>query len=176
MPTQLWITHGLSGSGKTTISQTLLQDYGMIRLRSDVERKRLAGLDAMAHSGAGVGQGLYTQETGRRTYQHLSRLARDLLATGWPVIVDAAFLERRQRDLFRKLAQRLGVPFRIVDIQADISTLRERVSLRTAQGSDASEADIRVLQHQIETAQPLDIDELSEAIRMSGPAAPNTQI
>lgn len=174
MTTQLWITHGLSGSGKTTVSQSLLQDYGMIRLRSDVERKRLAGLDAMAHSGAGVGQGLYTQEAGRRTYEHLSRLAEELLATGWPVIVDAAFLERRQRDLFRELAQRLGVPFRIVDIQADIATLRERVSLRTAQGRDASEADIRVLQHQIETAQPLKTDELDEVIRMSGPAAPNT--
>ena len=173
MPTQLWITHGLSGSGKTTVSQSLLQDYGMIRLRSDVERKRLAGLDALAHSATGVGQGLYTQEAGRRTYEHLSRLAGELLATGWPVIVDAAFLERRQRDLFRELAQRLGVPFRIVDIQADIATLRERVSLRTAQGRDASEADIRVLQHQIETAQPLGADELGEAIRMSVPAATN---
>lgn len=173
MPTQLWITHGLSGSGKTTFSQTVLQDYGMIRLRSDVERKRLAGLDAMARSGTGVGQGLYTQEAGRRTYEHLSRLTEVLLATGWPVIVDAAFLESWQRDLFRAIAKRRGVRFQILDIQADPATLRERIIQRAAQGQDASEADLRVLQHQIETAQRLGVDELSEVIRMSGPAAPN---
>lgn len=166
MPTQLWITHGLSGSGKTTVSQSLLQDYGMIRLRSDVERKRLAGLDALAHSGAGIGQGLYTQQASRSTYEHLSRLAEGLLKTGWPVIVDAAFLERWQREQLREPAFRLGVPFRIVDIQANPVTLRERVSLRAARGKDASEAGLRVLQHQMATAQPLDAGELSEVIRI----------
>jgi len=176
MPTQLWITHGLSGSGKTTLSQTLLQDYGMIRLRSDVERKRLAGLDALAHSGTGIGQGLYTQQAGHRTYAHLSLLTEELLATGWPVIVDAAFLERRQRDMFRAIAKRRAVRFQILDIQEDPATLRERVSLRASQGKDASEADVRVLQHQLETTQPLGADELNEVIRMSGPAAPDGEL
>ena len=173
MPTQLWITHGLSGSGKTTLSQTLLQDYGMIRLRSDVERKRLAGLGTLEHSGAGVAQGLYTQEAGRRTYQHLSRLAERLLTTGWPVIVDAAFLERWQRDLFREVAQRRGLRLNILNLNADPSTLRERIKQRAAQGQDVSEADLRVLQHQIETEQPLDNDELDEVARISGATAPN---
>jgi hypothetical protein len=173
MPTQLWITHGLSGSGKTTFSQTLLQDYGMIRLRSDLERKRLAGLAALVHSGAGVGQGLYTQEAGRRTYQHLSRMAERLLTTGWPVIVDAAFLERWQRDLFREVAQRRGLRMNILNLNADPSTLRERIKQRAAQGHDASEADLRVLQHQIETEQPLGNDELDEVARISGATAPN---
>ena len=173
MPTQLWITRGLSGSGKTTISQSMLQEYGMIRLRSDIERKRLAGLDALAHSGAGIGQGLYTQEAGRRTYQHLSRLTERLLATGWPVIVDAAFLERWQRDLFREIAKRRGVHFQILDIHADIATLRVRVSLRAIGGKDASEADSQVLQHQIETAQPLCDDEMCEVTRMPGPSTRN---
>lgn len=171
MPTQLWIMHGLSGSGKTTASQTLLQQYGMIRLRSDVERKRLAGLDALTHSAAGIGLGLYTQQASRITYEHLSRLTEGLLATGWPVIVDAAFLERWQRDLFRELAQRHGVPFKIVDMRAaDSATLYQRVRLRASQGRDASEADIRVLQHQLETVQALGDDELGVVIAMSGSA------
>lgn len=170
MPTQLWITHGLSGCGKTTLSQKLLQDYGMIRLRSDVERKRLAGLDALAHSGAGVGQGLYTKEASRRTYEHLSRLADELLSTGWPVIVDAAFLEHWQRDMFRAIARRRGVPVKIVDIQTDIAILRERVNQRAAQSGDASEADLHVLQYQIETAQPLGDEELGEVMAISASA------
>ena len=161
MPPQLWITHGLSGSGKTTLTQSLLQEQGMIRLRSDVERKRLAGLGALAHSGSEMGQGLYTQHASRRTYEHLARLAEGLLDAGWPVIVDAACLARWQRDLFRNLAQRRNVSFRILDIRADHATLRQRISQRAAQGKDASEADLRVLQQQIETTQPLDADELS---------------
>ncbi|MBI1887834.1 MAG: AAA family ATPase [Nitrosomonadales bacterium] len=161
VPLQLWITHGLSGSGKTTLTQSLLQEQGMIRLRSDVERKRLAGLGALAHSGSGVKQGLYTQHASRHTYEQLARLAEGLLDAGWPVIVDAACLARWQRDLFRDLAQRRGVPFRILDLRADHAALRQRISLRSTQGKDASEADLRVLQRQIETAQPLDADELS---------------
>ncbi len=166
-PIQLCITRGLSGSGKTTLTQSLLQERGMIRLRSDVERKRLAGLEATAHSGDGIAQGLYAPEASRRTYEHLAHLAGGLLDAGWPVAVDAACLARWQRDLFRDLAQRRAVPFRILDIQADPATLRERVSQRAAQGRDASEADLRVLEHQLATAQPLDADELDAATRIS---------
>jgi len=51
--------------------------------------------------------------------------------------------------------------------------LRERVKKRTAQGTDASEADLHVLEHQIRTGQPLDYDELDEVVRIYGAAAPN---
>ena len=40
---RLWITHGLSGSGKTFATQSFVAATGAIRLRSDVERKRLFG-------------------------------------------------------------------------------------------------------------------------------------
>lgn len=40
----LTITHGLSGSGKTSLTEDLLEHSGAVRVRSDVERKRLRGL------------------------------------------------------------------------------------------------------------------------------------
>lgn len=163
---QLWITHGLSGSGKTTQTQSLLQREGRIRLRSDVERKRLAGLDALARGGAG--EGLYTQQAGECTYRHLAHLAGKLLDAGWPVIVDAACLRRWQRDLFRDLARRRGVGFRILDVQADPSVLCERIAGRAAQGRDASDADPGILQHQMETAQSLEEDELDSVVAVRG--------
>lgn len=163
---QLWITHGLSGSGKTTISQSLLQQQGMIRLRSDVERKRLAGLDALARGGAG--EGLYSAQTGQRTYRQLASLAGTLLKTGWPVIVDAACLQRWQRDLFHDLARYQGAEFRILDVQVEAVVLRERIAQRTAQAKDASDADLRVLQHQLETAQPLAADEMAYVVAIRG--------
>ena len=167
MPTQLYITHGLSGSGKTTLSQKMLQIFGMIRLRSDIERKRLAGMEATEQSGSGIGQGMYTKSFGRKTYVHLSKLTDTLLFAGWPVIVDAAFLERWQRDLFRGVARRRGVSFLILDIKADINILRGRISQRIEQGKDASEANLEVLQNQIKTAQPLEEDELCEILSLN---------
>lgn len=167
-PPQLWITHGLSGCGKTTLSQTVLQDKGMVRLRSDVERKRLAGLAATASSGSGIETGLYAQDASSRTYEHLAHLTEALLDAGWPVIVDAAFLKRWHRDLFREIAQRRSLQFRILDIKADHATLRERIISRAAQGKDASEADLRVLQHQIETEERLGADETAAVMQVSG--------
>ena len=161
-PPMLFITHGLSGSGKTTLSQQLVQARGMIRLRSDVERKRLAGLGPLDKGGAA----LYSDDCSRLTYQHLLELAEALLVAGWSVIVDAAFLARSCRDLFRELAARLGVGFQILDLQADPDILRERISRREACGADASEADLRVLQRQLDTFEVLDDDELEYTRRI----------
>jgi len=163
-PLSLIITHGLSGSGKTTRSQQLLEKHGMVRLRSDVERKRLAGLDARARGGEA--SGLYSASFGLRTYQHLAARAEDLLASGFGVVVDAAFLQRWERDMFRDLARRTGADFRILDMPADPAVLRERVRLRQAEGNDASDAGLRVLEQQLLTAQPLGEDELAVCLGM----------
>jgi predicted kinase len=82
------------------------------------------------------------------------------------VVVDAAFLMRWERDMFRDLAERVGARFQILDIQVAPDILRERVSRRSAEGRDASEADLQVLQHQIETHLPLSEDELSVTERL----------
>ncbi|MBT9540458.1 MAG: AAA family ATPase [Thiobacillus sp.] len=159
LPLRLDITHGLSGSGKTTSTQKLMQIPGAIRLRSDVERKRLAGLDALARSSSGIGDRLYAADATRRTYEYLARLSGDLLDAGWPVIVDATFIARWQRDLLREQAQSRGVAFHILDFQVAVAILRERILKRTQLGNDASDADLAVLQHQLDTEEPLAIDE-----------------
>ncbi|MGB9129440.1 MAG: AAA family ATPase [Thiobacillus sp.] len=163
-PLRLDITHGLSGSGKTTITRHLMQAPGAIRLRSDVERKRLAGLDALEKSGSGVGQQLYAADATRRTYAYLSGLAGALLDAGWPVIVDATFTARWQRNLLREQAQTRGVAFHILDFQVPVATLRERIVQRARAGSDASEADLAVLQHQLDTEDILAADEQADIV------------
>ncbi len=158
-PARLDITHGLSGSGKTTVTRRLMQAPGAIRLRSDVERKRLAGLDALAKSGSGVGDGLYAGDATRRTYARLAACAGQLLDAGWPVIADATFIARWQRDLLRDTARSHGVPFRILDFPVDIATLRARIVERARAGGDASEANLAVLEHQLDSQDPLAADE-----------------
>ena len=152
------ITHGVSGSGKSTRAQAFVED-GAIAIRSDVERKRLFGMDRAARSDSPVGGGLYSADVDRRTYQRLSELARIIVRAGYSVVVDAAFLKRWQRDLLRAAANELGVRFVIADCSAPQSVLRERVTRRLAQAYDASEATLDVLASQLATEEPLGPDE-----------------
>lgn len=155
----LLITHGLSGSGKTTHTQSLLETAGAVRIRSDVERKRLHGLPALARTGAALASGVYTGDATALTYQRLSDLAKTIIEAGYSVIVDATFLKRRQRDLFRQLAETLQAPFVILDFVADENVLRARILQRERQRCDASEAGVDVLEHQLATREPLRAEE-----------------
>jgi len=160
----LIITHGLSGSGKTTITQSLLETWDTVRVRSDVERKRLHGLASQARSGSGIDTGLYSTEAGQRTYAHLATLAEIILRAGYTVIVDAAFLKRAQRARLHAVAKQMRVPFVILDIGAQENILRERVRRRVQRGHDASEADLAVLAHQLATQEPLTAEELPHVV------------
>jgi hypothetical protein len=151
----LIITHGLPGSGKTTFAQIALERLQGIRLRSDVERKRLFGLSPLADSRASTGIDLYSAEITQRTYARLHDLARELLRAGYTVIVDAAFLKQAERARFRQLAAEMSVPFVIASLQAGNETLRARIMQRHRDANDASEADIAVLEKLLQAHEPL---------------------
>ena len=160
----LLITSGVSGSGKTTVARTLAASLGAIHLRSDLERKRLHGLAATARTSAAVGAGLYAPAASTATYGRLAELARALLPSGFPVIVDAAFLRRAERDALREVAREAGAQFLIVACDAPPGVLRERVRVRERAGQDASEATVAVLERQIETREALVPEELAETV------------
>ncbi len=155
------ITHGFAGCGKTTLTQGLLELTGAVRVRTDIERKRLHGLSAQARTGAALDSGLYAPEVTKETYRRVLSLAGKIADAGDVAIIDGTFLKRWQRDLFREFAATQGIPFVIVSFAADNATLRRRVEARMRHGADASEADISVLEHQLRTHEPLAADELS---------------
>ena len=159
----LIITHGLPGSGKTTFAQTALERFQAIRIRSDVERKRLFGLPPLADSRSHTGN-IYGADTTRRTYARLHELARELLTGGALVIVDAAFLKQNEREHFCRLAQELGAPFAIASLQASAATLRARVTQRQRDSNDASEADLAVLDSLQEKQEALSPQERLHAV------------
>ena len=145
----LIITHGYSGSGKSTFAAQLAEKIGALQIRSDIERKRLFGFRAQEHTGSGLDSGLYTQEAGQKTYLHLAECAKVVIEAGFSAIIDAAFLKTQQRDLFRQLAAECAVQFLIIDFQASDEELCRRIRQRQ---NDASEATIDVLQHQQQSA------------------------
>ena len=155
---QLVITHGLSGSGKTWASSSWLAAEATgraIRLRSDVERKRLHGLSALAPSGSGLNSGLYSPQAHGDTYASLLTRARRLLDEGWTVVVDAAFLRASERAAFAALASEQCVPFHLLACEAPVDVLRQRITERQARGADASEATVAVLEQQLGWLEPL---------------------
>jgi uncharacterized protein len=144
------ITCGVSGSGKSTMAEQLAGATGAIRLRSDVERKRLFGL---APEAASREQDIYTPAASERTFARLAELATQCLADGFPVIVDATFIRRDHREPFRRLAAACGVAFHVLLCDAPPDELRRRVARRRQEGSDASEADVAVLEAQLQVAE-----------------------
>jgi aminoglycoside phosphotransferase family enzyme/gluconate kinase len=158
-PRAIIITHGVSGSGKSWWSERLSGPLGAIRIRSDIERKRLFGYRPDATTDSGISSGIYTAAAGVRTYERLAELARQAIDAGFPVIVDAAFLQRAARDRFKDLAGEQGVPCIVLHCEASAGVLRARLEKRQAHGSDPSEAGVEVLESQLDTQEPLQPDE-----------------
>lgn len=154
---RLWFTHGCSGSGKSTFTQQWLETQGALRFRSDVERRRLA---------AQSGPSRYAAAVSEATYARLRQLSRRALLDGHSVIVDATFLRRTERDALRRLAADLAVPCQLIDFAsgADLPLMQRRVLERAIRGGDASEADLEVLQQQLQQIEPLEPEERALAL------------
>jgi aminoglycoside phosphotransferase family enzyme/predicted kinase len=153
---QLIITRGLSASGKTTETQPVLELLGAIRIRSDVERKRLFGIRADQSAAAKTGEGIYTADATQQTYARLVELTNIILDAGYTVIVDAANLKYEQRSLFQQLAAEKQVSYIILEFTAKPETLRRRIMERK---HDASDANLEILEQQLLHWQPLAEDE-----------------
>ncbi len=160
---RLILMHGVSGSGKSRLAMALVETMGAIRIRSDVERKRLLGL-APEEDTRKRGIDAYTPAMTRTTYRRLRALAFGLLDAGMTVIVDATFLRREQRRPFLQMAHLLGVPVRILDVTAPDAILRQRVMRRLQARTDPSEAGLEILESQLGAREALDEEEQSIAI------------
>jgi aminoglycoside phosphotransferase family enzyme/predicted kinase len=155
----LIVMHGLSGSGKSTVAAQLAERFGAIRIRSDVERKRLFGLKALDDSASAVPGGIYTREATERTYARLHDLAHEMLRAGFSVILDATYLKRAERDAARTIAGEGRWRCIVLSCQAAPEELRRRVSHRLQTGKDAAEADLRVLEQQFQWVEPIAAEE-----------------
>jgi predicted kinase len=129
---------------------------GAIHIRSDVERKRLAGIGALGSSASGADQGLYAPDVNDRTYERLKRCADDVLAGGYCVIVDATFQRRVDRDRFSARSSALGIPLVLIQCRASLEVLQARILQRQRSGDDASEANMEILERQQARFEPID--------------------
>ncbi|MDD2796278.1 bifunctional aminoglycoside phosphotransferase/ATP-binding protein [Acidocella sp.] len=136
---------GLSGTGKSTIAAALAWRLGPVPgarvIRSDVVRKQIFGVAPEVRLPAAA----YDAGTSARVYAAMEEQAQEVLAAGYPVIVDAAFLAVEMRAEARALAARAGVGFCGVWLQAPVAVLAARLAGRRG---DASDADAAVMREQ----------------------------
>jgi aminoglycoside phosphotransferase family enzyme/predicted kinase len=172
------IMHGLSGSGKSTLAGHMVESLGAVQIRSDVERKRLFDLSPEDHSGSSIEQGIYTQDATKRTYDRMAELTKIVVLAGFTTIVDASFLKNSDRDQFKRLAQACYAPYIVISCEAPEGVLRERIRHRSETQQDPSEADLTVLQHQLQSQEPLTSDEQTHinTLTCSHPALSSEQL
>jgi hypothetical protein len=156
-PPRLVMTSGLSGSGKSTVALLLAGALGAVRIRSDVERKRLQGM-APTERPADPAL-LYNARATAETYGRLVDAARAALEGGVSAVVDAAFLRRAERDAVRALGRERRVACTVVECAAPAAVLAARIGQRQAQQNDPSDADTGVLALQLRVREPLAPDE-----------------
>ena len=146
---RLYAIGGLSGTGKTTITKLIAPELGgalgAVHLRTDIIRKRLAGVaDADRLS-----SDAYTQEASDQVYAEMARLAGVALDAGQTVICDAVFAKPAERALIEQVATSRSVPFEGIWLTAPAKLLESRVELRSEAGTDASDADARIVRQQL---------------------------
>jgi aminoglycoside phosphotransferase family enzyme/predicted kinase len=160
---RMYATTGVSGSGKSWLAERLVPTLPAIRVRSDVERKRLAGLSPLAASGSGPDGGLYAQAATSSTYERLRGVAGTLVDAGYDVIVDATHVDGGRRAALDALAARHRTTLAWLECTAPEAVLRCRVSARTG---DPSEATVTILDRQLASRAPLTPAEAARAVRI----------
>jgi aminoglycoside phosphotransferase family enzyme/predicted kinase len=162
----LLATCGYSGAGKTYLAARLADALPALHLRSDVERKRLAGLGPLDPSHSPPDAGLYTREFNARTYARLVEAAGDALAGGCPVVVDAASLRRSERADLGRCAAANGAAFAVLHCVAPTDVLRARIAARSRAGTDASEAGVDLVDRQPGYWEPFDDAERRHVVQV----------
>jgi uncharacterized protein len=131
---------GLSGSGKTTTALKRAPEIGRapgaVVVRSDVERKRLAGI-ALAEP---MPAGSYTPQAAARTYAAMLARAERVLRAGHSVVLDAVFARQDERQAAEAVARRVGVPFEGLWLDVPKQVAQARVAARQGDASDATPA------------------------------------
>lgn len=130
----LILMSGLSGSGKSTVAKTIARNQGAIQIRSDAVRKHLAGI-ALDESGSDE---IYTPDMTQKTYNRLLELGIMLAEQGYRIILDAKYDRIKLRQSVIARAKEYSLPLKIVYCTAPLAVLRDRLSDRQEDISDAT--------------------------------------
>jgi aminoglycoside phosphotransferase family enzyme/predicted kinase len=128
------IMSGLSGSGKSTTARQIAAKIGAIHIRSDAVRKHLGGVPLYDKGNAS----LYTPEMTEKTYARLLDLGISLAQAGYSVILDAKYDRQSLRQAVIQQATDQQLPLQIIQCEAPVEVLHQRLQQRTGDIADAT--------------------------------------
>lgn len=158
------IVSGVSGSGKSTLSFEIAKKTGALRISSDTERKRLFGLKEQEVSNSKINDGIYTKEANAKTYKKLQEITELCIKNHYNIILDATFLKINHRKNIIEIAEKLKVDYFLIGFKINEDILKERIKKRLQSKDFRSEANLEVLQRQLEVYEPFTKDELKRGI------------
>ena len=163
LPNRFVLTmHGVSGTGKSTVALRLVDKLGAIRIRSDIERKRLFHLGVHDHPDSELAKTVYSDQANHQTYERVAEMCSQVLDSGMSAIIDATNLKHWQRETIQNLGDSRGVPVCIAYCQASMSLIKDWIHKRTQEDTDVSDADINVVKRQMASRDALTSEEMQQ--------------
>ncbi len=158
-PPVLIVMCGLMATGKSFLAKKLGRRLGIDHLRSDEVRKDLHGVERSQHRFEMYRDGIYSPNATERTYEALFKMARQYLAQGRSIILDASFINYEYRRRARQLAYEAKARFRIIECTAPDDIIKQRLKTRLTQENEPSDARWEIFQSQKAALQPIRPDE-----------------
>jgi predicted kinase len=164
---------GPPASGKSVLARGLAEACQWPHVATDVERKRLAGLQPTERASAEH----YTAAFSQRTYERVFATAAEALsgeslsAEHRAVLLDGNFATRAQRREAAAAARRCGAELTFVHVQVDVATAVERAGQRAEAGTDSSDAGAEVTRQRHASFEPPGDDE-GAVVRVDGSRRP----
>ncbi len=137
---KIMVFMGMIASGKSYLAAAWAARHGFPYFNTDLVRKQLAGLDATESRPEGVGQGIYSKEYTRRTYDAMLASAEEKLRKPSVscVVLDGSYQSEAERDRVRRRFEGAAGIFFILCTCSEAVT-KARLALRSADPTAVSD-------------------------------------
>jgi len=166
VPPRVVLVGGMIASGKSRTAATIGALLAAPVVSSDRTRKHLMGRGPTASMQSKAWSGAYSPSVTEAVYEEFWRLSDAIISSGRPVVLDASFRTAAMRATARRLAERHGVPFLLVECSAPRELILERLAARDRVGAHESDARTDVLEEFERRFEPIDELPPSEHFRL----------
>ncbi len=135
---------GLPGTGKSWLGGLIAERLRARTIRSDVERKRLFGIEPTDRTPESQRDAVYSAEATRRTYDRLIEGAEAAIRDRRDVVLDATYGRRAERDRAVAAIERAGGIWVLVHADPPPDVVRQWLAERTGDAAEVSDADLAV--------------------------------
>jgi uncharacterized protein len=144
------IVGGLSGTGKSVLARRIARTLEADWLSSDRIRKEITGHDPHERLSDAYGTGIYSPEISQETYDTMISRGVSAAAKGKSVVIDATFLDEEWRARARDAFKVVDADLQFVECWCPPEVVAERLELRQADESEASDAGTSIYEVQRE--------------------------